>query len=474
MSTLDRDDFRAAGHRIIDMIADYWSNIERHRIAPEVEQSALFARFAGTLAGQGVGLEAGVNELSAVFDASLAMSHPLYLGLVNSSPLPEAVLGDLVVSALDNNGGASHQGPATAAAEREVVRWVASRLAYEGDGMVLPGGSHATLQALQIAKFCRLPEWVRQGPMALTARPRIYMSQATHFSASRAARVIGLGDACIASVPSRGRGEMDATMLRAQIEEDLRHGQQPFVVVATSGSTGTGAMDPLEEIVPICQEFDIWLHVDACYGGAAALLESHRSLFSGIEQADSLAVDLHKWFFMPLTAGVLLTRHEASARELFDVAATYIPDAGHVQAYCRGLPTSRRASGLAAWFGLRTAGWRSVREAILRNIRLTRYMEQQLEQRGFAIMPCGTLSIACARWEPSGCDSEKLNRLQESISEVVRQQGQAWFATTKCAGKVWLRFNMVNLHTQQTHVDQLVDLVTDAAQTLQLNATDGV
>ncbi len=255
MSELEPDGFRLAGHRMIDLIADYWRDMEGHRVAPEVDQATLFAQFAHTLSDSGIGLQRGVEELAGVMDASIAMSHPLYLGLVNSSPLPEAVLGDLVVSALDNNGGASHQGPACAAAEREVVRWLADRLQYEGDGMILPGGSHATLQALQIAKFCRFPAWIADGPTALTARPRIYLSSATHFSSARAAKAIGLGDACIVSIPGSGRGEMDPQMLQRQIEDDMQRGWQPFAVIATAGSTGTGAMDPLSQIASICRDF---------------------------------------------------------------------------------------------------------------------------------------------------------------------------------------------------------------------------
>lgn len=464
MRTFDRDEFQLAGHRIIDLIAEYFDEIERRRVAPDVEFPKLLKEFAQSVSDEGIGLAAGVEELSDVFAASMAMSHPLYLGLVNSSPLPQAVLGDLVVSALDNNGGASHQGPAGAAAEREVIRWMSAQLGYEGDGMILPGGTHATLQGLQIAKFCRFPKWIEQGPHALNGCPRIYLSSATHFSSARAARVIGLGDDCIVPVADQGRGEMDPSALHAAIQEDVKQGRQPFAVVATGGTTGTGAIDSLRDIVPVCQQFNIWLHVDACYGGAAAMLESYRSLFAGLEQADSVAVDLHKWFFMPLTAGVLLTRHEQSARALFDVAASYIPASGDAEPYSRGLPTSRRATGLAAWFGLRTAGWNVVKEAIERNIRLTRDLERQLERRGFRVMPEGCLSIACARWEPAGWDAEASNQLQESIAEEVRRQGAAWFATTHCHGESWLRFNAVNLHTQQEHIDQLAVLVADAAQ----------
>ncbi len=356
MSTLDRDDFRAAGHRIVDMLADHWRSLPSRRIAPAEDVDQLVARFEDTLPNEGIGLAAMCDELPRVLANCIAMSHPLYLGLVNSSPLPEAVLGDLVVAAVDNNGGASHQGPANVAAERAVVRWLARGLQYEGDGMILAGGSQATLQALQIAKFCRLPRWVREGPQTLTALPRVYLSEATHFSSARAALAIGLGESCIVLVPSVGRGEMDPETLRLLIRQDVEAGHQPFAVIATSGSTGTGAMDPLDPIAAICQEFGVWLHVDACYGGAAALLDAHRHLFTGLELADSVAVDLHKWFFMPLTAGVLLTRHEDKARELFRIDAAYIPTTSLAEAYCRGLPTSRRAAGLTAWFALRRSG----------------------------------------------------------------------------------------------------------------------
>jgi len=466
MSTLDREDFRRAGHRVIDMIADYWRDIERRRIAPADSLEILIERFAHTLSDDGIGLEAAVDQLPALFDASVAMSHPLYLGLVNSSPLPEAVLADLVISALDNNGGASHQGPANVAAEREVVRWMAEQLQYDGDGMILAGGSQATLQALQIAKFCRFPDWLDQGPMSLSTRPRVYLSSATHFSSARAAQVIGLGNACIARVSSTGRGEIDPVALSEQMEMDLRHGWQPFAVLATSGSTGTGAMDPLDEISSLCQQHGAWLHVDACYGGAAALIDSQRGLFAGLTQADSIAIDLHKWFFMPLTAGVLLTRHEEKACELFEVPASYIPAVGHVQAYSRGLPTSRRSAGLVAWFALRSAGWNAIRQAIERNIQLTRRLEAELARQGFRVMPRGQLSIACARWEPKGWPPDAVNHLQQSISAEIQGRGEAWFATTECDAMIWLRFNMVNLHSQRQHVDRLAQLVSDSARRL--------
>jgi aromatic-L-amino-acid decarboxylase len=463
---MNHEAFRAAGHQLIDQITDYWATIEQRRVSPTKTRETLFAEFADTLSGPAIGLEAGVRELPTILNAAMAMSHPLYLGLVNSSPMPAGVLGELIVSALDNNGGASHQGPAQAAAENELIRQLASRLDYDGHGMLLAGGTYASLQALQLAKAHALPEWIEEGPLAVHAQPRLYYSDSVHFSVDRAAQVIGLGKASLAPLPSLGRGELNPDVLEEMIKQDRRAGHRPFAVVATAGTTGTGAIDPLQALADLCERHDVWFHVDACYGGAAALLDDLRPRFSGIERADSLCVDLHKWFFMPLTAGILLTRHESLAESHFGIQASYIPDVGFAEAYRRGIPTSRRGSALAAWFSLRTMGWECVTEAIERNIALTRRLEQLLAERGFRVMPDGELSIACARWEPAGLEADPLDRLQVQISEAVCRAGTAWFATTRHAGQTWLRFNMVNLNTRSHHMDQLAEAVTLTAKRL--------
>jgi glutamate/tyrosine decarboxylase-like PLP-dependent enzyme len=380
--------------------------------------------------------------------------------------MPAGVLGELIVSALDNNGGASHQGPAQAAAEYELIRQVARRLGFDGHGMLLAGGTYASLQALQLAKAHAIPEWIARGPSAVTAQPRIYYADSVHFSVDRAAQVIGLGKASLVPMASVGRGELDSVALARQIEADLDAGHHPLAIVATAGTTGTGAIDRLQPLADLCERFELWFHIDACYGGAAALLEHLKPRFAGLERADSLCVDLHKWFFMPLTAGILLTRHEGLAEEHFGIEASYIPDIGFAEPYRRGIPTSRRGSALAAWFALRTMGWESVTEAIQRNIDLTRRLESLLKDRGFRIMPDGELSIACARWEPADLPPEALDHLQEEISQEVCRAGTAWFATTRHAGQTWLRFNMVNLTTQAHHMDLLAEAVATTARQL--------
>lgn len=260
---------------------------------------------------------------------------------------------------------------------------------------------------------------------------------------------------------------MDPEALEARLEEDSAAGRVPFAVVATAGTTATGAIDPLAEIESLCRKHDLWFHVDACYGGAALLLEELRPRFRGIERADSVAVDPHKWFFIPVTAGLLLTRHGSLERPTFSsIDSTYVPYVQDDDTYLRGIPTSRRSSGLAVWMALRAHGWSTIREAVRRNIALTRLLERLLQDAGFRVLPGGELSVACARWEPPGWGDQETDALQRRIAGEVVETGRAWFATTRHLGTSWLRFNTLNLYIEERHVRELAGLVKETARRL--------
>lgn len=379
-------------------------------------------------------------------------------GLVNSSPLPGAALGDLLISSLNNNGGAFHQSPAMTTCEEELVLAFARLFGMaDADGMFLPGGTFATLQAIVLARVQATGGPARAGL-------RLYTSEAAHFSVARAAMVAGIAAEDVVSIPVSGRGVMDVSALEQHIRSDREHGARPFTVVATAGTTATGALDPLADIAALCRKERIWLHVDACYGGAAMLLERMKPRFAGIEQADSIAIDPHKWFFIPVTAALLLTVHRDIAQRAFaTTAGSYIPTDGELDAWQRGIPTTRRSSALAVWMALRAHGWQTIRTAVKCNIELTRLLEALLAERGFHVLEDGELSIACARWEPHDRTAEAVDCLQETIARNVISSGKAWFSTMRHAGRTWLRFNMVNLYTRDRHVRQLADLLATTA-----------
>jgi aromatic-L-amino-acid decarboxylase len=448
------------------LFVSIYRGLEERPVAPPTDRAALRATIAGTVADEGVGLVRALEDFERwVLPASMGTPHPLYLGLVNSSPLPGAALADLLISSLNNNGGAFHQSPAMTTCEEELVRAFAALFGMTGaDGMFLPGGTFATLQAIVLARVR-----ATGGP----ARPglRLYTSEAAHFSVARSAMVAGIAAEDVVSIPVSGRGAMDVAALGRRVDRDREQGATPFAVVATAGTTATGALDPLADIAAICREQKLWLHVDACYGGAAMLRERMRARFAGIDRADSIAIDPHKWFFIPVTAALLLTVHRDVAQRAFaTTAGSYIPTGGEPDAWQRGIPTTRRSSGLAVWMALRAHGWRTVRAAVESNIELTRLLEKLLAERGFRVLEGGELSIACARWEPSDLPEEAVDRLQDAITRDVVSSGKAWFSTTRHGDRTWLRFNMVNLYTRARHVRGLADLLAATARRLATQA----
>lgn len=448
-----------AAAKAASIFVSIYQGLEQRRVAPAINRAALRAKIAGTVLEDGVGLVRALEDFEQwVLPGSMGTPHPLYLGLVNSSPLPGAALADLLISSLNNNGGAFHQSPAMTTCEEELVPAFARLFGMpEADGMFLPGGSFATLQAVVLARVKATGGPAQSGL-------RLYTSDAAHFSVARAAMVAGIAAEDVVSLPVLGRGTMDVSALEQRIRHDRDQGKRPFAVVATAGTTATGAIDPLADIAALCLKEGIWLHVDACYGGAAMLLEPMRERFAGIERADSIAIDPHKWFFIPVTAALLLTTHRNVARKAFaTTAGSYIPTDGEPDAWQRGIPTTRRSSALAVWMALRAHGWGTIRAAVKSNIELTRLLETLLTERGFCVLEGGELSIACARWEPRNATAEAIDAIQDVIAREVVSSGKAWFSTTRHAGRTWLRFNMVNLYTRERHIRELADLLAMAA-----------
>lgn len=463
---LSYESLQRASQRAAELFTEIYCQLEARRVDPGVTREEMYQVFSNSIGDKGVGLEQALEDFSQrVLPCSMGTPHPLYFGLVNSSPLPAGPLADLLVSSLNNNGGAFHQSPAITATELEVIKEFGRLCGLPADvsGMILPGGTFANLQGLLLARQSHFPQWSQQGPESLAGRPILYESDATHFCNDRAAVVLGIGRQGVVKIHSYGRGKMDLDQLTQQIKRDRDAGHLPFAVVANGGTTGTGALDDIGAIADICRQHNLWLHVDACYGGAALLLEPGLPEFNGIERADSIAIDPHKWFFVPLTAGLLLTRHPQVECDAFDVAASYVPGDGTVDAFRRGIPTSRRSSGLTIWMILRAHGWMVIREAVKRNIQLTRYLEQLLHDSGFRVLAGGQLSIACVRWEPADLDAAATDDLQTKIAQEIINSGSAWFSTVKHDGKVWLRLNLVNIHTRSHHVETLARLVSATA-----------
>lgn len=438
-----------AGAIFLEMVR---GNLTLNRITPATPPSEIQESFAHSLGGQGRGLISALEDFeNLVLPQSLQISNPMYMGLVNSSPLPGAALMDSLVSALDNNAGASHQGPAGQACEAEVIRSLLDLLglAPETKGLFLPGGTFANLHGLLLARTA-----CRNRHRASYDRMTLYYSEASHFSIGRAAQVMGLEPENLRMVPVKGRGHIDILALDARISDDKAAGLIPCAVTCNLGTTGTGALDPIQEVIEVCRDHNTWCHVDACIGGSVMMLEEFAEYRRALVQADSLAVDLHKWFFMPLTASLVLTRHAQVEADCFQLEASYIPRS-ELEPYQRGIPTSRRESGLTVWLAIRAYGWEIVARTVRENIRLTRLLEEKLSEAGFQVLQNGELSVCCARMDADDLPPG----FHECVAENIRKQGEGWFGTVRHGGHVWWRFNILNLYAEEAHVLRMVELL---------------
>ena len=442
---------------------------DRTPVSPGPPDEEFDRFFREGIGEEGIGLAAAVAEFKEkIAPRCMATPHPLYLGLVNSSPLPGGVIGDLFISVFNNNGGAAEQAPPATAAERAVIGFFCDQLGLEGGtGLIQPGGAYANLTALLAARDRAFPEWQKSGPLTLPGDPVIYTSEAGHFCLARAARVMGVGDKSLHLVPINDRGAMDPAELERMIRVDRRAGRVPFCIVATAGTTSTGAFDPLDEIAEIASSRGIWFHVDAAYGGAVCLSGKHRHLLKGIERADSVAIDPHKWFFIPMTAGAVLVRDRGALLTASDIGPSYIPTGDGVpDAFRLSYACSRRASALKVWLAWRAHGLRTVREAVERNIDLTRYLEERLSGEGYEVLPDGPISIACARALPEGKSGDEIDRFQIDLTRAFVKSGVGWFSTVRHDAKTWLRFNMVNLYTEKEDLDRLIEALRDCQEEL--------
>jgi len=326
---MSQREFREIGHRLVDQIADRLAGIPRGRVTPG-ESPVDVRRVLG--ADRPLPLDgADANRLleeatTLLFDHSLFNGHPRFFGYITSSPAPIGMFGDFLAAALNQNAGAWQLAPLATEIEGQTVRWIADLIGFPAScgGLLVSGGNMANLVCFLASRAARAGGKVRtEGLGGRERRLLVYASTETHTWIQKAADMSGLGTDAIRWIATDRQQQMDTSALRRQIEDDLRQGHQPFLVVGTAGSVSTGVVDPLSDIAAICREYELWFHVDGAYGGLAAQVPGVPEALQGLNAADSVAVDPHKWLYAPLEAGCVLVRDARTLRDAFSYHPAY-------------------------------------------------------------------------------------------------------------------------------------------------------
>jgi glutamate/tyrosine decarboxylase-like PLP-dependent enzyme len=410
-----------------------------------------------------------------------------YFGLMNPTPTYMAVLADTLVSALNPQLASLARSQFASTLEAETIGWIASRFGWHKpagdtpvppdailcDGTFTSGGNEANFTALALAIAHHFPNAVEDGIAAIGARPVFYASAEAHHSLEKSAGLLGLGRKALRRIPVNDDLRLDTARLILQIEADYSCGFAPFCIVATAGTTSSGAIDDLNAVASIAQRYGLWLHVDGAYGAAAAFSDQYRGLLSGIERADSITIDPHKWLSMPFAAGVILTRQPPMLERTFSIASPYMPSLARptmIDNFKISAQWSRRMNSLKLWLTLRVHGRRAYQEMIERQMQLATMMREWFEgSEYFELAAPQTLPILNFRLcGISKDDAAQTEAAHQRFIDEFNRDGRYWISRTHVRGKSVLRMMIISYLSTAEHVVGLQQALHAAAERVAL------
>lgn len=471
---IQASEFREIGHRLVDHIAERLAGLPDRLVTPDESPAEVRRALGADEALPSAGDDASrlVSEATELlFDHSLFNGHPRFFGYITSSPAPIGMFGDFLAAALNQNVGARQLSPLATEIERQVVRWIAELIGFPTScgGLLVSGGNMANLVGFLAARAAKAPWDVRkEGLSRGERRLLIYASTETHGWIKKAADMFGLGTDAIRWIVTDPEHRMDVTTLRRRIEEDLELGHHPLLVVGTAGSVSTGAVDSLPEVAAICREHELWFHVDGAYGALAAQVAGSPASLRALGDADSVAVDPHKWLYAPLEAGCALVRDPEKLRNAFSYPAAYYHfDDQAVNYFDYGPQNSRGFRALKVWLALRQVGRTGYLKMIGDDIMLAKHLHRLLDGHPEFEATSQSLSITTFRYVPPDLrpklGSEKvesyLGQLNQDLLTAVEKSGEAFLSNALVGGKFVLRACIVNFHTSLGDVEALPPLL---------------
>ena len=468
---------RQLGYKLIDLINDYFSSLpDRPVQLPAAERT--FGQLTERMPELGEDASHVLDDMcTELIDKGFHVPSANYFGLMNPTPTYMAVLAEALVAALNPQLATLARSQLASKIEQETVRWIGERVingsgvAKQFDGTFTSGGNEANFSAVALALAAHFPAWIEEGALAVGAQPVLYASEEAHHSLDKSAGLLGLGRKALRRIPINDQVQMDPGKLEAAIAEDTRAGRKPFMVIATAGTTNSGAIDDLVAIADICRRHHLWFHIDGAYGAAAIFSNRHRKLVRGIEQADSITIDPHKWLAMPFAAGVILTSRPELLQTAFGVSTPYMPKtttaAPLIDNFKISTQWSRRMNSLKFYLTLRVHGREAYEELIDRQLKLKDSLAAWAKQSDvFELAAPAVLPIINLRLkDPSLSDAEREAAHKQIVEEVTRD-GKQWISHTRVAGRSVLRMMVISYLTEERHLRQLEQALTDAARKL--------
>ena len=428
--------------------------------AREIREALAKYDFAAPLPADAV-----VDDLATLLARwNVHVTHPRYFGLFNPSVVPAAVAAESLAAVVNPQMAVWSHSPAANEIERHTLRALTRLVGFDADATsahFTTGGMESNLTAVVAALAHRFPEFRDGGVRALPGQPVLYVSEEGHHSFVKAAQVTGLGHAAARMLPVGAGLRLDAATLRRAIAEDRAAGRVPFLAVATAGTTGAGVLDAIPAIADVCAAESLWFHVDAAWGGGALMSRTLRPLLAGIERADSVTWDAHKWLSVPYAAGMFFTRHRSALLAAFDIASGYMPEPreGSDDYYRVSLQWTRRTLGLKVFAALAACGVSGYEAMVDHQTAMGRLLREKLAAAGWTLVNETPLPLACFTHREIAAGRVTARKL----AQLVDRGGRAWISPVKLAGRPpCLRACITSWHTTEDDLDVLVAALADA------------
>ncbi|HEY0671278.1 MAG TPA: pyridoxal-dependent decarboxylase [Longimicrobiales bacterium] len=477
------DDFRAIGHELVDTIADLFAHVGELPVAREQEPADIKALLPGGLPQEGS--EPGEllrDAARMLIDRSTFTSHPQFYGYINGSVAPIGALGDLLASAINPNVGGWSLSPVATEIEKQAVRWICELIGYptNAGGLCVSGGNMANMVCFLAARVAQTGQEVRTHGLGVAA-PQLtaYVSSETHTWIQKAADLFGLGTNAIRWIETDAQQRIDVGALRRRIADDIADGCQPFLVVGTAGTVSTGAIDPLPALRDVCDEFSLWLHVDGAYGALAAILDDASPDLKALSNADSVAVDPHKWLYVPFEAGCALVRDGDALINAFSYRPAYYhfegkEDDPRTSFYELGIQNTRGFRALKVWLAIRQAGRAGYQRMIGDDIRLSKLLYEVVAEHPELEAVSQGLSITTFRYVPADLRAraqqqrvaEYLDDLNTAILSYLQTGGEVFVSNAVVDEKYVLRACITNWRTTEEHVREVPKIVVRVGEEL--------
>jgi aromatic-L-amino-acid decarboxylase len=466
---MDNNSFRKYAHEFVDWMADYLEQVENLPVKAQTEPGDIYRKIPDKAPAQGESMEEiFIDFMNIILPGMTHWQSPNFFAYFPTNSSYPSVLAEMLTATLGAQCMKWETSPSATELEEKMMNWLKDMtgLPKQFQGVIQDTASTATLIAILTARE-KLSEFqVNEKGMKWFDNFRVYCSTETHSSIEKAVKIAGIGRQNLVKVGVDDQFRLDPRLLKDSIKSDLKVGNKPVCVIATLGTTGVTAIDPLQEIAAICSRYGIWLHVDAAFAGSALILPEYRWMIKGIEYADSFVFNPHKWLFTNFDCSAYFVRDKYALLQTLQVVPEYLRthDHGKVNDYCDwSVSLGRRFRSLKLWFVLRSFGVDALQEKLRNHIRMAKELAEKIDQEEeFELMAPVTLNLVCFRYKPKGlADENELTRLNEKLLKKINSTGQIYMTHTRIDGKYIIRMVIAQTNVEQRHVDKAWELVRD-------------